>query len=249
MPRSYHIQRRRCTNSACYYLQIVLRGKNLELAGGHLYRLCGQHLWLMPQKCIYWQEEQAILLADLHLGKAGHFRKAGIRIPAQVHRHDLQELGRAVLLTGAERVIVLGDLFHSQHNCEWQILEGWLRTYPRLEVQLIMGNHDWYGGAHLPAAITNCGDKLAAGPFLLTHEPLPEQLLTTDYYNLAGHVHPAVKLNGKGRQQLVLPCFLFTPGQGILPAFGKFTGTARTDVHPQDDVFVVAGSKIIPFSA
>jgi hypothetical protein len=40
-----------------------------------------QTLLLLPQKAIFWQQEGILLIADVHLGKINHFRKAGIAVP------------------------------------------------------------------------------------------------------------------------------------------------------------------------
>ena len=44
---------------------------------------------LLPDKCMFWKEHNSLILADLHIGKAGHFRKAGIPIPSHIHIDDL----------------------------------------------------------------------------------------------------------------------------------------------------------------
>ena len=64
-------------------------------------------------------------------------------------------------------------------------------------------------------------------------------------YAVAGHIHPGVRLNGRGRDSLRLPCFWFTKTHAVLPAFGDFTGLA--DVAPQEDdrVFVDTGAGIV----
>jgi hypothetical protein len=52
--------------------------------------LCqGQQIWLSPERCIYWEEQQTLVLSDMHIGKSAHFRKAGIAIPQQVFQEDL----------------------------------------------------------------------------------------------------------------------------------------------------------------
>ena len=31
---------------------------------------------------MFWEEEKALIVSDLHFGKTGHFRKSGIAVPA-----------------------------------------------------------------------------------------------------------------------------------------------------------------------
>jgi metallophosphoesterase superfamily enzyme len=41
---------------------------------------------------------------------------------------------------------------------------------------------------------------------------------------ISGHLHPGIKIQGKGRQRIILPCFVKYTNQLVLPAFGTFTG-------------------------
>jgi hypothetical protein len=50
---------------------------------------------------------------------------------------------------------------------------------------------------------------------------------------------------GKGRQAITLPCFYFGKQQGLLPAFGAFTGIARIRPKKNDRVYVIAENKVM----
>ena len=56
------------------------------------YKIHRQNLWLSPQRSIFWEEEKALIVSDLHFGKTGHFRKSGIAVPQSVYEEDLQRL-------------------------------------------------------------------------------------------------------------------------------------------------------------
>jgi metallophosphoesterase superfamily enzyme len=62
---------------------------------------------------------------------------------------------------------------------------------------------------------------------------------------MAGHLHPAVRLAGRGGQSLALPCFYFGHAYAVLPAFGDFTGTALVSPRPGERVVVVADDTLI----
>ncbi|HCC60476.1 MAG TPA: DEAD/DEAH box helicase, partial [Pseudomonas sp.] len=34
-------------------------------------------LWLLADKAIYWPQQQALLIADIHIGKAAAYRRLG----------------------------------------------------------------------------------------------------------------------------------------------------------------------------
>ncbi len=212
-----------------------------------LFRLAEQHLWLHPLKAIYWQEAQALLLADLHLGKAVHFRKEGIPAPDAVEDANFDHLISLLLSFQPKRVLLLGDLFHSDYNLVWEEWEGLLEQFADISFELVPGNHDvlpseMYQKSRMKI-LSVIHDE---GPFRFTHEPLEE--VATALYNLCGHVHPGVRLHGNGRQSLRLPCFYFGERQGILPAFGSFTGLAILSVNRGDQVFGIADAEVIPLS-
>ena len=62
---------------------------------------------------------------------------------------------------------------------------------------------------------------------------------------MAGHIHPAIRLKGKGKQSIQLPCFVFREHNAILPAFGSFTGTATIQAKPGDQVYAIADKQVI----
>jgi uncharacterized protein len=118
----------------------------------------------------------------------------------------------------------------------------WRVRFPELEVLLVRGNHDRGAGDPPEEWNVTCVDApYAMPPLVLEHEP---RAAPTGYV-LAGHVHPAVRLVGAGRQSLKLPCFWFGERVGVLPAFGGFTGTANVEPRAGERVFVVAEDEVI----
>ncbi len=78
-------------------------------------------------------------------------------------------------------------------------------------------------------------------PFAFTHKPKQD----SSFYGIAGHLHPAVTLSGKGRLKETLPCFCFGPRAALLPAFGSFTGNQVIRPTFEDRIYVVAGDEVI----
>lgn len=207
------------------------------------YQFLDQTLLLLPEKAIYWKDKGMLILADVHLGKAGHFRKSGIPISDLVHSKDIYTIEKLINEFQPREVVFLGDLFHSDHNQGWEIFRRWIRSKDPLQFRLVLGNHDVLEAPAYHIKNLEVIEVLDCAPFSLTH--IPEE---TSHYNLAGHIHPAVKLRGKGRQSLRLPCFYFGPQNGILPAFGNFTGTARISITKEDELFVIADHKVVKMS-
>lgn len=207
-----------------------------------------QNLLLLPEKAIFWEEEQILIVADIHLGKVGHFRKAGIAIPKKMEQDDLAELSDLIHRYRPKTVLLLGDLFHSELNNDWDWLVLWRSLFIDLRMILVLGNHDILNKALYYDLRFELFEHFDAGPFRFTHEPVEKQFLAnTDFYTISGHIHPGVVLEGAGRQMLTLPCFHFGKRQAILPAFGKFTGKVSMKNSKEDQIFAVLQDKIIGF--
>lgn len=204
-----------------------------------------QRLWLLPQKAIYWQKRKTLLVADLHIGKSGHFRKSGIAVPNEVAQSNLNKLNDIVELTEPEHLIILGDLFHSDINNEWKQFIKWRKSHSQLEVSLVVGNHDILDAENYHKGIINVFQKLSVNPFLFIHDISDLSERHKNRYPISGHIHPAVQLKGPGRQAMKLPCFYFGKEYGILPAFGGFTGTHVIEPAKEDQVFMIVDSKIL----
>ncbi len=204
-------------------------------------RFLGQTLELHPYKAIYWEEQTTLLLADLHLGKAIHFRKAGIAVPEAVGQENWDRLYSLLLDFQPKKVLLLGDLFHSDYNTDWEDFRHLVQQFNDTQFVLVMGNHDILDNELYRQTGLEVANSLELKPFLFTHEPTHHE----HAYNLAGHIHPSVRLTGNGKQQMRLPCFYFGQNIGLLPAFGSFTGNAVISPKTGDKVYVIANHSII----
>lgn len=195
---------------------------------------------LSPEKTIFWTKESLLIVSDMHLGKAGHFRKSGVAVPAHIHFGDLSRLGLLIDRFQPKQIAFLGDLFHSDYNIDWDYFCDWLKTYPHIQFILVKGNHDiLYKIDYLNAGL-ELTDELKLEPFSFSHEKIESR-----HYNLSGHVHPSVQLRGKARQGLRLPCFYFSENHALIPAFGSFTGFVSVTPSRSDQIYVIAENQII----
>lgn len=208
--------------------------------GGFKIRLKGEELWLLPDKALYWPEQQTLVVSDIHLGKAGHFRKNGIPVPAIVHHHDLFILTELCQRFDVRHLIFLGDLFHSDPNAQWRQFEDWVAQYATFRMTLVKGNHDILSDKSYTDLGLDVVDDLTMGPFFWTHE----KELKEGLYNISGHLHPGIKLHGAAKQGLKIPCFYFSPDYGYMPAFGQFTGLYGLRKRKEDKVFGIANGQV-----
>ena len=211
---------------------------------------------LLPEKAVWWAETSTLMIADLHLGKAAHFRRNGIAIPADANLENLARLTRLLSRLRPKHLLLLGDLFHSEINEEWRVFVDWLdeerQINPTLLPHLIVGNHDILpfsalDQARIPFSLAH----RESGGILFTHAPEDADTMrqTTDVLHVCGHWHPGVALRGGGRQSLRLPCFYLAQREGfqqlVLPAFGAFTGLHTVRPGKHDRVFMVADKEIV----
>ncbi len=214
------------------------------------FNLRHQRLWLLPQKAVYWQKKKTLLIADLHIGKSGHFRANGIPVPQNVNKGNLQLLDELIEQIAPKHIIFLGDLFHSKVNQEWNEFRNWRKQYPDIEITLVIGNHDILPNKLYHASHISVFKRLKIDPFLFVHdvEEAQHQNNQEELYLLGGHIHPALKLKGKGRQKMKFPCYYFGEYAGILPAFGLFTGTAIINPKESDTTFLIIEDQVLPTS-
>lgn len=199
-----------------------------------------QEFILHPHGSVFWVNRSILLISDVHLGKVAHFRKFGAAVPQKAIHKNFILLDQVVEYFQPFQVCFLGDLFHSSLNKEWHFFENWVEKTPA-EIILIAGNHDIIAPEKFENLSIQIFQELTLDNFLLTHHPQEQEA----YFNFCGHIHPAVRLQGLGRQSLKLPCFFKKQQQLILPAFGEFTGTFVLEPNKQDEIYAIAGNEVI----
>jgi DNA ligase-associated metallophosphoesterase len=208
-----------------------------------IYQYRDQTWLLSAHRAVFWKEEQALIVSDLHLGKSAHFRKAGIAVPANIGQDDLFRLQQLITIYNPAQVIIVGDMFHSSHNNDVPYFKLWRQQFGHIRFKLVKGNHDILGEESYAALTVEVYDTLQIGDIHFVHEPCEDADDTK--YTFSGHLHPGVAVAGAGRQRLRLPCFYFGRNCSILPAFGRFTGLVMLDPAMADAVFVIANNSVL----
>jgi DNA ligase-associated metallophosphoesterase len=204
----------------------------------------GQGLQLLADRSLYWAARRTLVLADVHLGKDAAFRAAGLSVPAGNSSKDLARIERLVKMTGAERLVVLGDLVHGRRSHQAELSEAfgkWRAAHGQLEILLVRGNHDRQAGAP-PAewSIAQVPEPFADGELMLSHFPRESERPV-----LCGHVHPTISVRDFDGTSVALPCFVVDERQLILPAFGSFTGGHKMQHEPGRKVFAAVGKSVV----
>ncbi|MBC7694704.1 MAG: ligase-associated DNA damage response endonuclease PdeM [Burkholderiales bacterium] len=202
-----------------------------------------EELWLLPAKAIWFPKYEILLVSDTHMGKGAHFRKSGIAIPTAIAQEELSCLTDLIDAYQPKELIFLGDLFHSDINNDLAWFQLWREFHHKVRMILVKGNHDILPPHFYKQIKLEVVDVMSIGAFDLYHD-LPKK--NQERFVLSGHIHPGVKIEGKARQWISLPCFYFGESNAILPAFGKFTGKAIIKGKEGEISFAIAGKKIVP---
>lgn len=209
----------------------------------------GQELIVSAKRVLYYPAEDTLILSDIHLGKAGHFRKNGIPVPIDINQDNLNRLDACIELFNPKKIIFIGDLFHSEANTEWDDFHDWRTRHRKLSMTLALGNHELYSPQKYEALGLKVASHVDLNGLRFRHQPEPSGAKPIESSevsaSICGHLHPGIKLAGKGKQRLVLPCFAHYEQQLILPAFGTFTGLHMITMKEALQLYAIAENELI----
>ena len=204
----------------------------------------GERLICLPEHALFWPRERTLFVADVHLGKAASFRAAGVPVPSGHSSFDLDRLSQLLISHEAKRLIILGDLVHTETSYT-SALNHNFRTFRArhsdVEMVLVRGNHDRHAGdAPAEWGLDAVAEPYALSPFQCCHEPGAAQGVG---FELAGHLHPALRVQ-TAREGITLPCFWQHPHGLVLPAFGSLTGKFVVRLRRDENAIIVAGQQL-----
>ncbi len=194
------------------------------------------------RKALFAWDTKQLILADLHVGKSSHFRKAGYSLPGYSFHKDAEVLLELVSQFKPREVVFLGDLFHSSFNDEFIQWHHFVKENIKADLRLVVGNHD--------KVTVKKNDLLSE--FMIDETYISEEFAFTHHptdcgerLNVCGHLHPAVRLQGPGLQRMKVPCFWLSENQMVLPAFGELTGVAIIKPQESDRIYACTDDAVI----
>lgn len=215
------------------------------------FSFASQEFRLGASRAVFWTEENALLVADLHFEKASFFARHGQMLPPYDSRATLERLADALRHTGARRVFCLGDSFHDSAAVARMephaagMLDALTRT---TDWVWITGNHDEDAAAPGGTLV----DELDVRGIKLRHIARKGSAEA----EVSGHFHPKLRVSIRGRS-IARPCAVASENRLILPAFGAFTGgmdagdpAILSALQPARaiDAIVPAGEKLARFA-
>jgi DNA ligase-associated metallophosphoesterase len=207
----------------------------------------GIDLQLLAKRGIFWPAKRLLFIADTHFGKEATFRRHGINVPRGSTLATLARIADMLATCSAERLFLLGDMFHASSSISPDIRESidhFFQSHAHVQIQLVMGNHD-RGMRRLierwPIEIVASGS--AIDRISVSH--LPQPVSEGTHLLLCGHLHPAYRLSTRTESIGKLPCFWLSNRQLVLPAIGDFTGTQVIQPNKSDQMWIIADGKIV----
>lgn len=202
----------------------------------------GELLQLLPERALWWPGARVLFVADLHLGKAATYRALGQPVPGGTTLENLSRLDALIARHAPQRLVFLGDFLHAaQARTVLATVEDWRARHAGIAMTLVRGNHDSRAGDPPDSLDIDVVDEpFLLGPFACCHHPQSH----ATHFVLAGHLHPACRLYGRGHDSMRLPCFVSDVRQAVLPAFGEFTGGLVMASAPGRRFYAVGGSTV-----
>ncbi len=199
-------------------------------------------LHLLPDRALWWPAGHTLFIADLHLGKAATYRALGQPVPGGTTLENLARLDLLIAAHAPQHIVFLGDFLHAAAaRSVLPVVAQWRTRHAGIAMTLVRGNHDSRAGDPPATLCIDVVDEpFLLGPFACCHHPQTH----ATHFVLAGHLHPACKLYGKGRDSVRMPCFVSDAQQATLPAFGEFTGGWLMEAAPGRRFHAVGGAAV-----
>ncbi|MCK7502017.1 MAG: ligase-associated DNA damage response endonuclease PdeM [Comamonadaceae bacterium] len=205
---------------------------------------------MLADRALLLPQARALVVADVHFGKAATFRARGVPVPQGTTTDNLRRLDALLAATGAGLLVFLGDLFHAREAHAPDTLAA-LRALARAPSAASTWCWSKAITTATPArrrpisACAWCRSPGRSARWPLCHHPQR----VAGAHVLAGHLHPCVRLYGGAYDSLRLPCFWMREELTLLPAFGAFTGGAPIVREAGDRAVALAEGRLFPLPA
>lgn len=172
---------------------------------GYHFSFAGADFIALGNGALLWPAQDALIMADLHLGKSERMaRRGGALLPPFETRDTLMRLQGAIKAAGTRRLFFLGDVFDDDTaltTLETTDAALWQHITGQCDCHILAGNHD------------------PTGPEEETLDGISLRHIAAQGPDISGHYHPKARLRSTSR-----PAFVIGQDHLILPAFGTFTG-------------------------
>ena len=189
-----------------------------------------------PSGALWIQSEQLLVVADLHFEKGSAFARRGSLLPPYDSRETLARLAKLTARLKPKTILALGDTWHDgggHGRMDRDDSEAFAQLRQGVDWIFIAGNHDPEPPRDLGAMVAQ---EFTLKGVTFRHEPDA----SANTPEIAGHLHPAAKVAGRGRP-VRRKCFISSEARCILPAFGSYAGGLNVLDRAFDPLFARHG--------
>ena len=159
-------------------------------------------LEMLPTRALLLPQTNELLICDIHLGKGEYFQQNGIPLTNNSDEQNLLRIKNIVQEHSPNKLIILGDLFHSKYSISESLKNKveLLAATLNIKIELIVGNHD------IGCKVKNINflSFKRSNNFIFTHEPIEK--FEDNILNICGHYHPKLYLKDS-KDKLSFRCF------------------------------------------
>jgi len=165
------------------------------------------------ERAIFLKEERAIVIADIHIGIEREYIMQGVNMPSQTD--ILLDRCKGLLLkTGAEKIIIAGDVKHvipggegKQEDGRREVGRFLKHLHEYADVEVVKGNHD--GNIRSKYAKIHSSRGILLGDVAIIHgHSWPSPDITKGKVMLVGHIHPHVRISTTVGYSYMKPCWV-----------------------------------------
>ncbi len=181
-----------------------------------------QTCWLSPQRCLYWEEANAVVVGGFQLGRFPV-------LPAHPARQSsLDRLQEQVLRFKAQRVILIGGFPLPENNQYLEEFIQWRTRFGSLKLDCVLSRSNPVAESLLLSLGAQIHPGLLdEGPFCWVASRISEdkwRQQNNGTFMISGYRDPGYKKYDTPRSLPGAPAFYFTPSFGMLPAFSRPIG-------------------------
>jgi putative SbcD/Mre11-related phosphoesterase len=191
---------------------------------------------------LYHPELALLVISDVHLGLEGSMTSKGSYVPQFQLDDMLEELKQIKEKTGADRILVNGDLKNqfSTSYTEKQEVEEFLEFLKEEfnEIILIKGNHDTFLDNTAEKHGLELRDHYSEDGYLFVHghEEIEQEFDTV----VIGHEHPALALRDEVGVTEKVDCFLYGEIEDgeivVMPSYSKISNGSEVNRMPKNEL-------------
>ncbi len=192
------------------------------------FTICEQLFEVCSDRAVYWPAERTLILSDVHFGKSATFWEFGIPVPDDMES-TLSRISTLTETHEVERILVLGDLIHSDVGMTSAVIDAVRSWRDALDIdwEVVPGNHD----RHYPEVfdawrMTRLPATHQEHGMFFVHDPADAD----SSFTWCGHLHPTWRF-GRGPDAVRLPCLAVTDSRIFLPSFTEFSSGSRLRVN------------------